>query len=345
MSINVGLVGYGLAGSIFHAPIIDSVPGLVLKTVVSSKATQIQRDFPQTTVAPSLERLLEDESIVLVVIATPNATHFPLAQQAIAAGKHVVIDKPFVLTSEQADMLIELADKQNVLLSPFQNRRWANDFLTVSQLLKSNTLGKLSSYEVHFDRFRPQVRDRWRERQEPGSGILYDLGSHLIDQALMLFGLPESLWANVQAQRPNAQTDDYFHLVLKYPEHTVILHSSSLIREPGPTFQIHGSEGSFIKYGMDPQEAALKAGQRPGNPGWGEDPEAAFGHLTLDIGSLEIKGRIKTLPGSYEAYYQQIKAAITDGAPLPVSAVEGRKTIRVIEAAFESSRQQCVIRI
>lgn len=343
MTINVGLVGYGLSGSVFHAPLIESVPGLTLKAIVSSAPEKVHRDHPTVAVVPTLDHLLAHEDISLIVIATPNDTHYDFAKQAIAAGKHVIVDKPFVIHTAQADELIALAHKHTVLFSVYHNRRWDNDFLTIRHLLQTGMLGELSTYEAHYDRYRPLVQDRWRERNTPGSGTLYDLGSHLIDQALFLFGLPETVSARIQAQRMGAVADDYFHLVLTYPRHNVILHASSLVREPGPHFQLHGTKGSFIKYGLDPQEDALRAGKRPGDSGWGEDPPGNYGEMTFDVNELTIKGKVKTLPGGYEAFYEGVVAALTLGKRASVSAEEARDTIRVIEGALRSQGEQRIV--
>jgi scyllo-inositol 2-dehydrogenase (NADP+) len=343
LTINVGLVGYGLSGSVFHAPLIEKVEGLALTTVLSSNPEKVHKDYPNVAVVPTLNRLLDDKNISLVVISTPNDTHYDFTKQAIEAGKHVIVEKPFMIHTADADELIELAHQRNVMLSVYQNRRWDNDFLTIRHLLQTDLLGEVNTYEVHYDRYRPTVNDRWRERPIAGSGTLYDLGSHLIDQALFLFGTPDSVWADVRAQRAEAKTDDYFHLVLGYPHQRVILHAGSLVREPGPHFQIHGSRGSFIKYGLDSQEDALKAGKRPGDPGWGEDTEKDYGELTVDAGELTVKGKIKTLTGGYERYYQGIVEALTQGKPAPVAAEDGRNTIQVIEYALQSQKEQRVI--
>ncbi len=340
MTIYVGLVGYGMSGSVFHAPLIEYLPELTLKTVVSSDPTKVQRTYPMVSVVPTLDLLLTDTEIALVVIATPNETHYALAKQALEAGKHVVVDKPFVLTSQQADELIALAHAHHVLLSIYQNRRWDNDFLTIRYLLETDVLGSVSTYEAHYDRYRPMVRNRWREQAILGSGILYDLGAHLIDQALVLFGMPASVWADIRAQRVDAKTDDYFHIVLGYPECVAILHSGSLVRESGPHFQVHGSKGSYLKYGLDPQEDALKAGQRPNDPAWGRENEAMYGELTTSVGDLAVKGKVPTLPGHYEAFYVGIIEAITQGKQVPVLPEDARNSIRVIEAARRSHEEQ-----
>lgn len=344
MAVQVGLVGYGLAGEIFHAPLISSVAGLQLAAVFSSNPAKVQRDYPSLTVEPSLEQLLAHDEITSVVIATPNTTHFEFAKQAILAGKHVVVDKPFTITSADADVLIALAQEHHVLLSVYQSRRWDNDFKTIRRMLQSQLLGDISTYEEHYDRFRLSVTDRWRDQAIPGSGMLYDLGAHLIDHALTLFGVPLTVQATVQAIRPGGVVDDYFHIVLGYPEHrNVILHSSIIVREPGPRFQINGTKGSFIKYGLDSQEDALKAGKRPGDPGWGEDPSSDYGCLTMDIDGLTVNGTIQTLRGGYEGFYQDWAAAITDGKPVPVDPMDSRNVIRTIELALQSQAEQRTI--
>ena len=340
MTIHVGLVGYGMSGSVFHAPLIEYLPELTLKTVVSSDPAKVQRTYPMVSVVPTLDLLLTDTDISLVVIATPNETHYALAKQALEAGKHVVVDKPFVLSSMQADELIALAHAHHVLLSVYQNRRWDNDFLTIRYLLETGVLGSISTYESHYDRYRPVVRNRWREQAIPGSGILYDLGAHLIDQALVLFGLPATVWADIRAQRVGAKTDDYFHIVLGYPERVAILHAGSLVRESGPHFQVHGSKGSYLKYGLDPQEDALKAGRLPNEPTWGRENEAMYGELTMSVGELAVKGKVPTLPGHYEAFYEGIVETIMYGKQVPVSPEDARNTIRVIEAARRSHEEQ-----
>jgi scyllo-inositol 2-dehydrogenase (NADP+) len=343
MTIRVGLVGYGLAGSVFHAPLIESVEGLSLAAIVTSRTEDVRRDYPQVEVVPTLELLLERDDIGLVVIASPNMTHHDFARRALETNRHVVVDKPFVNHAVEADDLIELARRQHAVLSVFQNRRWDNDFLTVRSLLESGLLGEVTTYEAHYDRFRPEVNIRWREQPLPGSGTLYDLGAHLVDQALFLFGTPQTVWADVRAQRQGAQVDDYFHIVIGYEQRRVILHAGSLVRETPPHFQLHSSKGSFIKYGIDPQEDQLSAGMRPGDAGWGQDAAALYGDLTIDVGDLEVKGKVTTLTGRYEAYYQGITKAIAQGKPAPVAPEDARNTIRVIEYALQSQQEQRVI--
>jgi scyllo-inositol 2-dehydrogenase (NADP+) len=328
--IRVGLVGYGLAGSVFHAPLIGSVDALELVSVATSRAELVRRSLPDVLVLPHAEDLFSDPAVELIVIATPTATHFELARAALLAGKHVVVDKPFTLTSREADELIALAQRQGRMLSVFQNRRWDNDFLTVKRCLSQGRLGEVYYYEAHFDRFRPAIKEGWREVAAPGAGILYDLGAHLIDQALLLFGPPDSVTADVMAQRPAAKVPDYFHLILHYGRKRVVLHGATLVREPGPRFIVHGDGGSFLKYGIDPQEEALAAGRRPGGADWGREAPELFGTLTSADGSRE---KIETLPGAYQDYYKGIAACLRGGAAVPVDPADCRAGIGIIEAA------------
>lgn len=340
MTIQVGLIGYGMSGAVFHAPLIRHVEGLKLAAVVSSKPEKVLRENPGVEVLPSPEELFARKDLSLIVITTPNTLHYPLAKAAIAAGKHVVVEKPFTVTSGEAEELIDLARKRGVLLSVYHNRRWDSDFLTVRRLVESGRLGELALYEAHYDRYRPKVRDRWREWDLPGSGTLYDLGSHLIDQALVLFGPPRTVWADLEAQRPGAKAIDYFHLVLDYGPLKAILHSGSLVRRPGPRFQLHGEKGSFIKYGIDPQEDQLKQGASPGDPGYGRDREEDHGEITVNLNGLTVRGRVETLPGNYASYYEAVVEAISSNRPVPVAPEEARDVIRVIECAIRSDREK-----
>ncbi|MCB0035081.1 MAG: oxidoreductase [Anaerolineales bacterium] len=345
MSINVGLIGYGLGGKIFHAPLIAAVEGLTLHTIVSSRRDEILEDYPAVNVESDPAALWDNPAIDLVVVATPNTSHHPLAKAAILANKHVVMDKPFTITTADADELIALAHEHEVMLSVFQNRRWDNGFLTIKQLLKNDTLGRLYSYEAHFDRFRLEVQDRWREQDEPGAGMLYDLGAHLIDQALHLFGRPETIWADLGQQRPGAKTVDYFHLILGYGSLRVILHSGTVVQRPPFHFALHGEKGSFLKRNLDPQEDDLKAGLRPWDDGWGTEPESEYGELFTMSDGLTISGRVQSLPGAYEAYYAGVEQAIRQHTLPPVTAEEGRLVIAMIEAAMVSHEEQRVVKV
>lgn len=341
--INVGLIGYGFSGASFHAPLICSVDGLALTHIASSNAEKVQRDFPAAVRVGSPQELMGAAEVDLVVIATPNTSHHALAMQALLADKHVVLEKPFTVTVAEARELIELAQQRKRVLSVFHNRRWDNDFLTVRHCIASGMLGDINTYEAHFDRYRPHARQRWREQDLPGSGTLYDLGAHLIDQALVLFGTPDSVSADVCTQRAGGGAPDYFHLVLAYGSRRVILHSGAVVSNPGRRMQVHGSAGSYVKYGIDPQESALIDGGSPRTAEWGGESEAAYGQLTRERDGVMVTEAYPTIPGAYQRFYQGIVAAIADGKPVPVSPLDALNVIKVIELAMQSSREQRVI--
>ena len=340
--IQVGLIGYGTAGRVFHAPLINAVPGLKLTKVVERHSESSREHYPWVEVVRDADALFCDPEIDLIVIATPNTSHFDLAQQALLAGKHVVVDKPFTPTSAQAQQLIELAQQTQRILTVYHNRRWDGDFQTVKQVVEQGYLGRLVEYEAHYDRFRNTIKpEAWRESPASGSGILFDLGSHLIDQAQVLFGLPQAITADVRVQREGAKVDDYFEVGLDYGDLKVILKAGMLVKEPGPHFILHGTKGSFIKYGMDPQEAALRRGLPLTEPDWGLEPQAQWGTLNTQLGSLHFDGQVETIQGCYQAFYENVYEAIEQGAKLAVKPEEARNTIRIIELAIESDRERC----
>ncbi|EKP0261407.1 oxidoreductase [Aeromonas sobria] len=339
-SLNAALVGYGFAGKTFHAPFLSTTPGLSLGWVVSRDAAKVQADLPGCRVG-SLEQVLSDETVDLVVIATPNDTHAPLARQALLAGKHVVIDKPFALDLAEAKGLVELAQKQQRLLSIFHNRRWDGDFLTVRRLLAEGALGQIAQFESHFDRYRPEVRQRWREAGGPGSGLWFDLGPHVLDQALQLFGQPDWLQADLAGQRPGALADDYFHVVLGYGERSgelrVVLHGSCLVSATMPRFVIHGSQGSFVKFGMDVQEDQLKQGLRPPAADWGHDNQP--GQLSRIVDDQLQQQSVVGEAGDYGAYYRGVCAAIRGEGSNPVPACEALAVMALLDLARQSHRE------
>lgn len=334
--IHVGLVGYGIGGAVFHAPLLGVAPGLHLAAVATNRREQVERALPGVRVVASYREMAADPAIGLMVVSTPTASHYEVARAALEAGKAVVVDKPFTATAAEADELLALAARLGLLLSVYQNRRWDGDFLTVKRLVGEGRLGRVYHYEARFDRFRPQIKGGWRDEEVAGSGILFDLGSHLIDQALHLFGMPEAVRADAMMQRPGARSVDYFHVVLEYGRMRAILHGGSVVREPGPHFAVHGDGGSFLKYGMDPQEDALRAGGRPGEAGWGSDAAENYGLLVTAEGTRE---RVRTEAGSYQHYYEGISRALLEGAPAPVDAADSRNGLRVIEAAARSAAE------
>jgi len=340
-NIRVGLIGYGYASKTFHSPLIVGTPGMTLAAVSSSDASKVHADWPNVTVVSDPKQLFNDPSLDLIVIPTPNDTHFPLARAAMEAGKHVVVDKPFTVTLSQARELEAMAKSRGLVLSVFHNRRWDSDFLTLKGLIAKGKLGEVSYFESHFDRYRPQVRNRWREQAGPGSGIWYDLGPHLIDQALVLFGVPVSITVDMAQLRPDAQTTDYFHAVLTYPQRRVVLHSTMLAAAESARYIVHGTRGSYVKFGLDPQEDRLKAGERPPQEDWGYDMRD--GVLTLAVGDELDAQTLLTVPGNYPAYYAAIRDALNGQGENPVPASQAIRVMELIELGIESAKHRSTL--
>ena len=346
--IQVGLIGFGFAGRIFQSNVIQAVEGLELAAIVQRSGSEAATAFPHTRILTSVEDLLKDSSIRLVVVATPNASHLPIARQCLLADRDVVIDKPFALSSSEAAELIQLARDRGRLLSVYQNRRWDGDFLTVRKLLENDRLGRLVMFESHYDRFRQLPRlHAWREDGGPGGGVLWDLGAHLVDQALVLFGVPASVWASVRMEREGTRSDDAFDLCLYYPaSHTkavpsglsVWLRATCLARDPGPRFTLNGTEGTFRKFGIDCQEAHLLAGDVFSSKPWGVEGPEHWGTLTVDEGGEPESTRVPTEAGDYRSYYTNIRDAIHGNAAVEVTPLQAWRTMRVLEMAVESGR-------
>lgn len=339
--IRVGVIGYGYASKTFHAPLIAGTASMTLAAISSSDESKVKADWPNVDVVADPKRLFNDPNIDLIVIPTPNDTHFPLAKAALEAGKHVVVDKPFTVTLSQARELDALARSYGRLLSVFHNRRWDSDFLTLKALLADGALGEVAYFESHFDRFRPQVRDRWREQGGPGSGIWYDLAPHLLDQAVNLFGLPVSLTVDLAQLRPGAQSTDYFHAVLTYPQRRVVLHGTMLAAAESARYIVHGTRGSYVKYGLDPQEERLKSGARLPQEDWGYDMRD--GVLTRIDGEARKEETWLTLPGNYPAYYAAIRDALMGGGENPVPASQAIRIMELIELGIESAKHRATL--
>ena len=336
--LNVGLVGFGFAGKTFHAPVIRVVEGLGLTTIVQRHGSP-DPHYSGVEFVRSVDELLS-RAVDLVVIATPNTLHHPIAKQCLLAGRHVVIDKPFTTTMAEADELVQLGAAQRRVLSVYQNRRHVGDFVTLRALLSQGALGRVTMYESHFDRFRPELRPgAWREQSLPGSGVWFDLGAHLLDQALVLFGTPQAISADIRIERDGAAADDAFDVTLHYPDMRALLRGSMLAAAPGPTFAVHGTKGSYIKYGLDPQEAALKAGRMPAEPDWDVEPSELYGELTGPEGTRAIP----TIPSSFTHYYENVRDAILGKAQLAVTPEQARNVVRGLELAVASSQQRCVL--
>lgn len=341
--INVGLFSYGMSGSVFHAPFLHVNPRFAIRKVLQRSGYEAKVMYPYIDIVRSPEELYNDSELDLLIVNTPDHTHYQFAKESLLAGKHVVVEKPFVQEISEGEDLIALARKMGKLLTVYQSRRWEGDFKTIQKILNGNLLGRVVEFEAHFDRFRNYIRDTWKEKPENRTGILYNLGSHLIDQSLQLFGIPDYLFADVRNQRTGAMVDDAFDLALFYNNLKVVLKGSYLVREPGPRFRINGTEGSFVKYGADPQEAALMGGQMPESPDWGKDPEENWGVLNTTLNGLHFRGKIETEKGSYQEFYDNIYDAILNKAEPAVKPEESLQGIKIIKAAYESSTGKKVV--
>ncbi|MFF9031284.1 Gfo/Idh/MocA family oxidoreductase [Streptomyces iakyrus] len=348
--LRVGLVGYGLAGSVFHAPLIAATKGLALDTVVTSnpeRQQQARAEFPDVRLAATPDELFARAAeLDLIVVASPNKTHVPLATTALKAGLPVVVDKPVAGTAAEARELAALAEERELLLSVFQNRRWDNDFLTLRKLLNEGELGDVWRFESRFERWRPKPKGGWRESGDPAEigGLLYDLGSHVVDQALVLFGPAASVYAETDIRRPGAETDDDTFIAITHANGVRShLYVSATTAQLGPRFRVLGSSAGYVKYGLDPQEAALRDGLRPG-PGWGTEDESLWGRVGSGESPVTGGGRPEpTLPGDYPAYYAAVAKALLEGAPNPVTAREAAAALDVLEAARRSAREKVTV--
>jgi predicted dehydrogenase len=331
--IRVALIGYGYVGKTFHAPLIKSVSGLQLTVVSSGQQEKVLDDFPGVQVLSNPEEAVSHPDVDLVVIASPNDSHVPLSIAALNAGKHLVVDKPFTITLAEAREIVALAEKKQRLLSVFHNRRWYTESLGAKAIIGSGCLGEVLHFESHFDRYRPVVRKRWREQEGPGAGLWYDLGPHLADEAMQLFGLPKKIQATLLNQRPSAEVDDWFHVQFDYGRLRVILHASNLVAGGVPHLTIHGTQGSWLKYSADVQETQLRSGMIPGDPGWGVDPRPGVFYNGADGTVTEVP-----LPqGDQRQYYSGIRDAIRNQVPNPVPPAQAIAVMAVLETAIESS--------
>jgi len=344
--INTALCSFGMSGWVFHAPFITTNPGFNFYGVWERTKNLAQEKYPDVKTFRTLEELLADKNVELVIVNTPSVTHYDYAKQVIHAGKHLIVEKPFTATVEQAEDLIELARKKKVKLSVYQNRRYDSDYRTVKKILDEGWLGTIVDAEIHYDRYVPALSYKaHKETPTPAVGCLYDLGSHLIDQALQLFGMPLAVFADITINRPGSKVDDYVDLKLFYPNHRITLKSSYYVREPMPGYQFHGTLGSLIKHKTDVQETDLQAHKKPGGDDWGIEPEDQRGLLHTEKNGKVIKEYIQSEKGNYGDYYQAIYNAIRNKGAVPVSGEDGMNVIRVIEAAIKSNKEKMVIEL
>lgn len=336
--LNVGLVGFGFAGKVFHAPVIRAVEGLRLTTIVQRHGAPDPL-YTDVEFVRSVDELL-NRPIDLVVVATPNTSHHPIAKQCLLAGRHVVVDKPFTTTLAEAEDLVETAARQQRIVTVYQDRRYTGDFVTVLKVVTEGAIGRVVTFESHFDRFRPERKpNAWREEELPGSGVWFDIGPHLFDQALLLFGIPDAIGADIRVEREVAVVDDAFDVTLHYANVRAFLRASMLARPVGPTWIVHGTNGTFIKYGMDPQEGALKEGRTPAEPDWDAEPAERYGKLVTAEGTRVVP----TLRSSFAHYYENVRDAVLGKAQLAVSPEWSLDVMCGLVLALESSRQRRIL--
>jgi predicted dehydrogenase len=320
------------------------VPGLRLRAILQRSGNDAAGLYPEARVVASMDELLAIDEIRLVVIATPNPSHYPLARQCLLAGRDVVVDKPFTTTYAEAAELVDLARKQGRLLTVYQNLRCNGDFRTIRQLLETDRLGRIVLYEAHFDRYRPQVRPgAWREQVAPGSGVFFDLGVHLIDQAFVLFGLPEAIAADIRSERHGAVVDDSFDVALHYPKMRAVLRSSMIALAPDMRYLVRGDKAAFVKRGSDPQEPALRRGEAPKDESWGREPSEMWGALHTPDGDRVSATTVCTIPGDYRLFYSNVRDALLNKAPIEVTHGQMLNVMNALELAQESSRKGCTV--
>jgi scyllo-inositol 2-dehydrogenase (NADP+) len=334
----VGLASFGLSGQVFHGPLIKVNPSFEIRTILERSRNISEKHFPDARIVRTFKELTEDKNIDLIIVNTPDPFHYEMTLAALMAGKSVVVEKPFVQDSRKGQELIDLANKKGLLLSVFQNRRWDGDFLTIQKIIEEERLGRLVEYEAHFDRFRNHIQENsWKEISGSGS-ILYNLGSHLIDQTMVLFGKPDNVFADIRSMRTGSSVDDAFTILMAYSGVKVTLKAGYLVKEAGPRYYLHGTHGSYLKYGIDPQEDALKAGELPGGKDWGKEKESEWGQMNTEVTGNPFNEKYETIPGRYTAYYEDIARALRAGTPPLVTAEQANLVIRVIEAAKESNK-------
>ncbi|HUR10801.1 MAG TPA: Gfo/Idh/MocA family oxidoreductase [Flavitalea sp.] len=342
--IKTALLSFGMSGSVFHAPFITHDDRFQLYAVWEREKNLANQKYPFIQTFRSLEDLLKDPQIELVVVNTPNSTHAEYSHKCLEAGKHVIVEKPFTITSAESRELIQLAAQKHRVLSVYHNRRFDSDFKTVVKVIEGGRLGKITEAEFHFDRYKEGLSAKThKEIPAPGTGALYDLGAHLIDQALSLFGMPQAVFADIRIIRPLSQVDDYFELLFYYPDKRVRLHCSYLVKESLQAFILHGAKGSFVKYRADPQETQLQENKVPGSANWGREPEKYRGILHIEQNGTSVREEVETSAGNYGEYYQKIFEAVRNNAPAPVSGQEAEQVIRIIETAFQSSKERRVV--
>jgi scyllo-inositol 2-dehydrogenase (NADP+) len=342
--IRAGICSYGMSGKLFHAPFLQAHPGFELAAIVERTKNESRERYPESKLVRSVDELLEDDSLQLIIVNTPVQTHFDYAKKAMLAGKHVVVEKPFTVTSTEAQQLVDIAKEQGVLLFVYQNRRYDGDFRAVKKVVQTKLIGDIKEAEIRYDRFRPEISPKkHKETALPGAGITYDLGAHLVDQSLQLFGWPQALFADMMAMRDGSPVDDYIEMILYYPTFRVRLKASCFVKEPVQEYIFNGSVGTFLQKRSDLQESMLLKGVVPGLQSWCPAPDAPDGFLHTTIDGKDVREERTATPGNYMEYFEDVYQAIANGAPNPVPGEDGVKVIRILEAARQSARENKVI--
>jgi predicted dehydrogenase len=342
--IVTALCSFGMSGQVFHGPSLKVLPQYKIHKILERNHRISEKHYPQATIVNDFDKILHDPVIELVIINTPDYLHFEMAKMAMEAGKHVVVEKPFTKTSEEAVKLIEIAKHNDVLMTVYQNRRLDGGFQTVRKVLENKFLGRVVEFECHYDRYRNFIQEgSWKEDGDERTGVLFNLGPHIVDQALVLFGKPTTVTANLSVLRTGGRTTDQFHIRLQYDGFVATLRCSYLVREMGPQFIIHGTKGSFVKMGTDPQEEMLKLHRLPDEPDWGREPQSDWGKLNTSLNGTHFEGKIETIPGNYAQFYKDLYESIRNGAELMVKPEEALMTIRILEACLVSNKEQKTI--
>jgi len=344
--IHVALAAYGMSGMVFHGPLIKANPKFKLDKILERSKNLSKKEHPEATIVRSYADILSDPAINLIVVNTPDNLHYEMCRQALEAGKNVIVEKPFTQSVIEAEELINIAKKKGLIITVFQSRRLDGDFMTIQKIIEGKSLGRLTEFESHFDRYRTYIaQNTWKETKNEKIGVLYNLGSHMIDQALVLFGMPYSVTSHLDILRDNGKVPDYYDIRLQYKKFAAILKCSYLVRHPGPRYIIHGTSGSFQKWGIDPQEEALKNHHTPDENNWGKEDKTQWGIIDTNINGIHIYGKVETVLGNYNLYYNNIYNVLTKGDKLLVEPEQSRDGLIIMEACIKSNKEKRTIEI
>jgi scyllo-inositol 2-dehydrogenase (NADP+) len=339
--IKTAVTAFGFSGKVFQIPFLNASSKFELVSLLRRSSDDSKSLYPDIKIVRSYTEILSDPEIELIVVNTPNKFHYSMTREALEAGKHVIVEKPFANSVTETKALTTLAENKHLHLFVFHNRRWDGDFMTVKKVVESNMLGDLVEYEAHYDRYKPLLNPKpWKEIPDKGSGILYDLGTHIIDQVVCLFGAPKTITADIRQQRKNSQIDDYFNILLEFGVLRVTVKSTLLAKEESPRYVIYGQKGSFVKYGIDPQEDDMKAGMPYPSDHWGKEDKKYWGVLNTSINDVNVRGKVETLPGNYMKFFDNVYEVIREGKPIIISPEQAQMTTRIIEAAQESYKSK-----